>query len=163
MVYLLRRNIRTKRPIDKLDHKKLGPFTIDEKKGPVNYQLRLPESMGKIHPVFHISLLEPAPENAEIATNVEIEEETEDEYEVEAITNDRWYNGQQQLLVKWKGYPTSENTWEPIAHLRGCHQLVQQYYYEAKKTPQGRKQRKRRNQRYSSPLTDRQTRSSALE
>lgn len=162
-VYLLRRNIKTKRPSDKLDHRKLGPFTIDEKTGPVNYRLKLPESMGRIHPVFHVSLLEHAPENAELATNVEIEEETEDEYEVEAITKDRWYNGQQQLLVKWKGYPTSENTWEPIAHLRGCHQLVQQYYLEMKKTPQGRKQRKRRSQRCSSPLTDQQTQSSASE
>lgn len=50
---------------------------------------------------FHISLLEPASKNAEIATNVEIEEETEDEYEVEAILDNRWTDGQQQLLVEW--------------------------------------------------------------
>ena len=31
-------------------------------------------------------------------------------------------------LVKWKGYNTSENTWEPIAHLDGCHQKVKQYH-----------------------------------
>ena len=31
-VYLLRRNIATKRPNEKLDFKKLGPFTILEKK-----------------------------------------------------------------------------------------------------------------------------------
>jgi hypothetical protein len=30
--------------------------------------------------------------------------------------------------MKWKGYNTSENTWEPIENLMGCHQLVQQYY-----------------------------------
>ena len=28
MVYLLRKNIKTKRPSDKLDHTKLGPFKI---------------------------------------------------------------------------------------------------------------------------------------
>lgn len=146
-VYLLRRNIRTKRPSDKLDHKRLGPFTIEEKTGPVNYKLRLPESMKRIYPVFHISLLEPAPENAQIATNVEIEDASEEEYEVEEILADRWYDNQQQLLVKWQGYPTSENTWEPIAHLRGCHQLVQRHYQKAKKTPEGRKMRQHRHQR----------------
>jgi transposase InsO family protein len=150
-VYLLRRNIKTKRPSNKLDHLRLGPFKIEEKLGPVNYRLKLPESMKKLHPVFHISLLEPAPNNAELATNVEIEEETEDEYEVEQILADRWHDNQQQLLVQWKGYPTSENTWEPIANLRGCHQLVQKYYQEAKRTPAQRAARKSRNQKNRQP------------
>jgi hypothetical protein len=39
--------------------------------------------MLKIHLVFHISLLEPAPKNATIAENVEIDDDTEQEYEVE--------------------------------------------------------------------------------
>jgi hypothetical protein len=39
--------------------------------------------MSKIHPVFHISLLEPAPKNAKIAKNMEINNNTEQEYEVE--------------------------------------------------------------------------------
>jgi len=59
-VYLLRRNIKTKRPSNKLDFTKLGPFKIMEKISPVNYKLALPDGM-RIHPVFHISLLEPAP------------------------------------------------------------------------------------------------------
>jgi hypothetical protein len=83
-VYLLHRNIKTKQPSQKLDHQKIGPFTIEEKTGPVNYCLKLPKSMKRIHPVFHISLLEPAPKNATIAENIEIESE-DDEYEVERI------------------------------------------------------------------------------
>ena len=59
-VYLLRTNVKTKRPSDKLDYKKLGPFKIDKKIGSVNYKLKLPKTM-EIHPVFHVSLLEPAP------------------------------------------------------------------------------------------------------
>lgn len=81
-VYLLRRNIKTKRPSQKLDHQKIRPFIITEKLGPVNYKLQLPKSMSKIHPVFHVSLLEPAPENAKIAENIEIEDNTEQEYKV---------------------------------------------------------------------------------
>jgi hypothetical protein len=38
--------------------------------------------MSKIHPVFHISLLEPAPKNAKITENVEIDNNIEQEYEV---------------------------------------------------------------------------------
>jgi hypothetical protein len=58
-VYLLRRNIRSDKPTKKLDAVKLGPFKILRKKGPVNYELELPKRM-RIHPVFHILLLEPA-------------------------------------------------------------------------------------------------------
>jgi hypothetical protein len=37
--------------------------------------------------VFYILLLEPIPKNAEIATNIEIEEETKNEYKVKEILN----------------------------------------------------------------------------
>jgi hypothetical protein len=56
-VYLIRRNIQTKQPSTKLDHKKLGPFKIKRITGLVNYKLVLPRTIN-IHPVFHISLLE---------------------------------------------------------------------------------------------------------
>jgi hypothetical protein len=128
-VFLLRRNIKTKRPSTKLDHIRLGPFIIEGKKGPVNYKLKLPESMKRIHPVFHISLLEPAPTNAKLADNVEIESEDEqEEYEVEKILGHDRVNGRPYYLVKWTGYDTSENTWEPIENLTGCSQLVKQYH-----------------------------------
>ena len=38
----------------------------------------------RIHPVFHISLLEPAPRNAKLQTNANVETD-ENEYEVEQI------------------------------------------------------------------------------
>jgi hypothetical protein len=66
----LRRNIKTKRPSNKLDYLRLGLFKIEEKLGLVSYRLKLPESMKKLYLVFHISLLELALENAKIATNI---------------------------------------------------------------------------------------------
>jgi hypothetical protein len=70
-VYLLRKNIVTKRPSDKLDHKKLGPFEIIEVKGPVNYRLKLLKTI-KIHPTFYISLLELVPLGSPPAPKTEV-------------------------------------------------------------------------------------------
>lgn len=56
-VWLLRKNIQTTRPSDKLDHRRIGPFEIIEKINPVCFKLKLPDSY-RIHPVFHVSLLE---------------------------------------------------------------------------------------------------------
>ncbi|KAK1912645.1 hypothetical protein P3342_004581 [Pyrenophora teres f. teres] len=80
-VFLSRQNLKTKRPCRKLDNLRVGPFEILETIGPVNYKLRLPPGM-RIYPVFHKKLLEPAPPDAELATDVELED---DEYEVKEI------------------------------------------------------------------------------
>jgi hypothetical protein len=68
-VYLLRRNIKSDKPTKKLDAVKLGPFKILRQKGLVNYELELPKKM-RIHPVFHISLLEPAAPDATLQPDV---------------------------------------------------------------------------------------------
>jgi len=57
-VMLDRRNVQTKRPMNKLDHKKFGPFKVKKAVGKRAYELELPPQM-RIHPVFHIALLEP--------------------------------------------------------------------------------------------------------
>jgi hypothetical protein len=55
-VYLLRKNIKTKRLSNKLNFKKLGLFEILEKIGDVNFKLRLLET-NRLYLVFHILLL----------------------------------------------------------------------------------------------------------
>jgi hypothetical protein len=62
LVYLLRRNIKTTRPSDKLDHKKFDPFKIKRNIKDISYKLHLLPTI-RIHPVFHISLLKPADSN----------------------------------------------------------------------------------------------------
>jgi hypothetical protein len=54
---LIQRNIQTKQPSTKLDHKKLGLFKIKRIIRLVNYKLVLPKTMN-IYLVFYISLLE---------------------------------------------------------------------------------------------------------
>ena len=65
MIYLLRKNIKTKRPSDKLDYTKLRLFKIKKKLGPVTFRLIMPKRM-RIHLIFHISLLEPIITNANL-------------------------------------------------------------------------------------------------
>ena len=98
-VFLLRRNIKTKRPSSKLNHQKIEPFRIEEQIGNVNYQLKLPDSIKKIHPVFHISLLEPTPENAKIAKNIELDEEGT-KYKIEKILKHKRVNRKPHYLIK---------------------------------------------------------------
>jgi hypothetical protein len=127
-VYLLRKNIKTKRPSTKLDFKKLGPFEILEKTGPVNYRLQIPKN-SRLHPVFHISLLEPTKGKTPVAMQTEIQplEDTED-YEVEEILDTRKNTkGQQEYLIKWENYDESENSWEPTKNLN-CDHLVKQFH-----------------------------------
>jgi hypothetical protein len=59
LIYLLQRNIKTIRPSDKLDLKKIGPFKIKRNIRDISFELRL-LSIIKIYPIFYISLLEPA-------------------------------------------------------------------------------------------------------
>ena len=58
-VWLLRRNIKTSRPSDKLNYRRLGPFKILDLRGKSSFLLKLPSSLSRLHPVFHVSLLEP--------------------------------------------------------------------------------------------------------
>jgi Chromo (CHRromatin Organisation MOdifier) domain len=116
LVYLLRKNIKTKRPSMKLDHTKLGPYKIQKTLGPLTYELELPQSM-RIHPVFHISLLEPAPRGAK-QTQIQLNDETQnDVYDVKKVLDDQVIDGKTHYLIKWSGYNTSENTWEPEMNL----------------------------------------------
>ena len=127
-VYLLRKNIRTKRPSDKLDHKKLGPFEIKRVKGPLNYELALPKTMN-IYPTFHISLLEPAPEGAPPAPKTEIDPVNPNaEYEVEEILDCKLVRGQTKYLVRWKNYPPSEDSWEPKGNLKNCSEMQEEFH-----------------------------------
>ena len=57
MVYLVIKNIITKKPNKKLDHKYLKPYKIIKKISKNNYQLNLPPKI-RIYPIFYISLFE---------------------------------------------------------------------------------------------------------
>jgi hypothetical protein len=92
-----------------------GPFKIITTTA-TNSRLQLPKQW-RIHPVFHNSLLTPYNETPEHGPNYtqpppEIIEGEDEHYEVETILNARPTPNRRgiQYLVKWKGYPDSENT-----------------------------------------------------
>jgi transposase InsO family protein len=125
-VYLHTKNLRSKRPSKGLDHVKVGPFLVTRKNGPVTYTLELPPD-AKIHPRFHVSLLEPADKDTPLQRTFRYETEEETEFEVEKILAHRGNNHNKEFLVKWLGYDDSENTWEPETNLTNCQQLLAQY------------------------------------
>ena len=94
-VWLLRKNLTTTRPSAKLDFKRLGKFHIMKKVSSHAYKLDLPASM-KIHPVFHVSLLEPAATDllpGQIQPPpppVIIEDDDELQYEVDEVVDSRF-------------------------------------------------------------------------
>lgn len=52
-------NIKTTRPSNKLNYWKLGPFSITRAIGDYAFELALPPSLLRLHPVFNINLLKP--------------------------------------------------------------------------------------------------------
>jgi hypothetical protein len=62
--------------------------------------------------MFYISLLEPAKGNITAIIDIDIQPENDiKEYEVEKVLDIRTnIRGQQEYLIKWKGYSNMENT-----------------------------------------------------
>src|ERR1700744_425375 len=83
---------------------------------PVNYRLELPIQW-TIHPVFHTDLLMPYQETEIHGENYSRPApdmvDDQEEYEVERIINSRRHGRgcKLQYLLKWKGYPESDNQW----------------------------------------------------
>ena len=94
-VYLLTRNLKTKKPSKKLNHVKVGPFFIRKVKGPKTYELNLFKKI-RVFSVFDISLLEPADLSTPIQKTFHFESDEEEVYTVEKILERK----NQQYLIK---------------------------------------------------------------
>jgi hypothetical protein len=101
----------------------------------------LPATM-KIHPVFHVSKLreykdgsEQFPERAQEQQSRPASEEVidgEEAWEVEQVVDKRVRKRGRgrpvvEYLVRWKGYPDWEKTWEPEKNLRAAKEAVEDY------------------------------------
>ena len=140
-VWLLSRNVSTERPSKKLDYKRLGPFPILETLSDRVCRLDLPHTL-RIHPVFHVSLLEPYVEN-QFPNRTQpppppVVVDGELEYVVSEILDSRTNRGNVQYLVDWKGYGPADRSWEPASHVEGNEQvqIFHQRYPGKPKPPQ---------------------------
>ena len=131
-VWLEGKNLKLPYQNLKLAPKRYGPFKINRVISPVAYQLELPPSW-TIHNVFHAGLLSPYRETEQYGANFPRPPpdviDGEEEYEVEAIRNHRHFGKRRtlQYLIKWKGYPEADNTWENHGNVF-ADQLIRQYH-----------------------------------
>ena len=139
-VYLDASDIQTTRPSKKLSHQRLGPFHIIKKVGNGAYQLQLPPSMSRLHPVFNVVKLTPAPEDPVQGWHVppppllEIIDR-EEEWVIEEILNSRMINQKLQYLVKWDGFRIEHNSWEPWDNIHAP-DLVSEFHRKHPRAPQ---------------------------
>jgi transposase InsO family protein len=120
----------------------LGPYKIREKLPNDNYALDFP-SGSQVFGSFHVSKLRkhierdliefpdsepPEQDNDPIVPDKEDSGYYQEEYEVEHIVrHTKRPNGKYRFLVKWKGYPHSQNTWQTYEDLENARDVLDDY------------------------------------
>ena len=136
-VFVKAKFIRTTRPSKKLSEKFLGPFTIIARPGTHSFTLRLPDTMRGVHPVYHVSMLEPATPD-EIPNRTQpppppIEVEGETEYEIAEIVDsklDQRRACKLLYLVRWYGYEDTDEefSWLPATELDHAQEAIADFH-----------------------------------
>ena len=129
VVLLNNQNLSLHVPCPKLSGLFSGPFPVIAVDG-VNVTLQLPETW-QIHPEFHQSLVKPyygaVPDDALPGPTPNVDDDPE-VFEVEAIRGRRLMGkkGKKKVeyFVKWKGYPESDNLWQPAESMVGSADLI---------------------------------------
>ena len=132
-VWLLRCNIKTNQPCDKLDYQRIGLFCIEKQINIVAYRLELPASI-KIHPVFHASLLEIYHEctisRRSQLTPPSVEIDSCEQCKVKSILDSRIWQEKLEYFVYWQVYPISEHTWEPASNLSNALEKIRIFHHQ---------------------------------
>ena len=111
----------------------LGVVSQSSHLSPINYQLTLPEQW-KIHDVFHVDLLTPYRETEFHGANYARPPPDlvgdEEQYEVEQVLSERNHGRwkKKQYLVKWKGYPDSDNQWLDAKDMENAQELIAEFH-----------------------------------
>ena len=136
LVLLSSRNIKLKSVgTPKLLPKWLGPYKILKLVGPSACQLELP-STALIHDVFHVSLLKEYHSDGRVQPPpTPYILDGQEEYEVERILSHRSrrtgrgsHSDKTEFLIKWQGYATEHNTWEPEANVSNAPEKLAEYW-----------------------------------
>jgi hypothetical protein len=131
------RFFQTIRPSKKLAEKNFGSYKIIRQSSPNSFVLCLPDSMRKVHPVHHISMLEPHTPSAILNRTVEplplVEIDGEIEYEIAEILDTKLDRRQCQplmYLVHWSGYEgtNEETSWLSTDKLSHAPKLISNFH-----------------------------------
>jgi len=103
------------------------------------YQLDLPATV-KIHPIFHISLLELTASTEPIPGHQQppppsVIIQKQQEWEVEKILDSRRHRNQIQYRVKWTGFHDPDRTWYPARNFEISPDLIHQFHEEYPEKP----------------------------
>jgi transposase InsO family protein len=129
-VMLSTKNLQQLRPSKKIAHRFTGPFKITAIRGKQAYQLELPSTI-KVHPTFHVSLLEPyvcrpGEDPSSHPPAIEVEDD-EEEWEVETILQERRHRGTTQYLVRWLGWSPAYDQWLGAEDLANAPRLLEDW------------------------------------
>ncbi|MBW0468281.1 hypothetical protein O181_007996 [Austropuccinia psidii MF-1] len=107
-VWLASNIIKTTRPTKKVAERWLGSFEDLKKSGSHAYHLKLPQQWNSVHPVLHVSLLEPVkkssiPYQHQFPPPQALMEEQE-EWEVAQVLDSKLKRGKLWYIVEWKGF-----------------------------------------------------------
>ncbi len=137
-VLLSSKNLRFKMGTPKLLPRFVGPFQVHREVGKNAYELVLPENW-KIHDTFHVSQLAEYHTSGSYQPPPPVELlEGEIEYEVETVMDHRVQHKVVKsrpsfdYLVRWRGFGSDHDTWEPERNLKNASQVVQTYWDQCK-------------------------------
>src|SRR3979490_1506825 len=138
---------RTTHPTTKLTEKFLGPFEIIARPGTHSVTLKLPDYMKAVHPIFHVSMLEPTSPNT-IPNHSQtplppVIIDGEPEFEVTKVLHSKIDNRCKACkllyLVWWAGYEGTdeETSWILASEVDHTSELVQDFHksYPSKPGP----------------------------
>ena len=127
------KSIKMKRKSKKLGHRMRGRFKVTWVIGYYAYELALLYSAGKVHPVYHISLLEPYYRNEILGRRTPspqpVVDLRDDLWEVGKILASKVQRRGVEYLVRWKGSSPNEDTYEPYDNMiGGSEESVQDFH-----------------------------------
>lgn len=140
-VWIEATNLKFNRPSPALNERRYGPFEIIEKIGASAYRVAIPPTWDT-HDVFNESILTPyhepryANQQQPYAPPPDMVEhddgEIAEEHEVEAVISS-WIRGRRphqymKYLVKWKGWPESENSWEIVEDMGNALEAIEEFH-----------------------------------
>ncbi|KAI3412628.1 Hydrolase_4 domain-containing protein [Psidium guajava] len=117
-----------------------GPFRITQRIGNAAYKLELPAKL-KIHPMFHVSMLKPfhfdegdpdrgKSQRAPIGAKTSYDRDV-DYIMADRVVRKRYCAPKKEYLIRWKGLPESEATWELADSLWQFQKQVEAYLAES--------------------------------